>query len=296
MRWYVNRKGVTEGPFEEPAILEMIKSSKDMRFAAFRAEDGGAWMKFEASPFAGVQTKSKAEHVTWKQALVVVGGLVAVLTYLNYTDKYRVRTPDESLPSASSTSSQDDGDARDTANAIRVTYPAFCDVAAARSKWDHCHDHTKGYAAILKCAQEAKAAANAATSPTPQTTSMCGHSVVSSTGTIIRGVRLYLADTVTWLTVNAPTLKKALASKSLHEACDDIDCTGAPNDHAEGEYASASFLPLTTMECTKTLFQCGEAKDNVCWLQKVASRLGVACEGDPAGDTLYVRSSGTRVH
>lgn len=35
-------------------------------------------------------------------------------------------------------------------------------------------------------------------------------------------------------------------------------------------------------ECTKSVFICG-ANDNVCWLPKVTSRLGVAC--DPSENT-----------
>lgn len=303
MRWYVNRKGITEGPFEEPVVIEMVRRSKDMRFAAFREEESAQWMKFEASPFASA-APANWNYVSWKQSLVVVGGLVAVLAYLNHTDKYRVRTPD-TAPSASNSPAgvspslpNDDDAAFDTANAIRTTYGAFCDIGTARAKWDRCHDHTKGYAAILKCAQEASGAANAATSPTPKTSSTCGHDVVAATGTIVRGVRLYLTDTVTWLKSNAPTLKSALASKSLHEACDDIDCSSAPTEGSDGKYASASFLPLNMMECTQTLFQCGASKNGMCTVAKVAARLGAACDdaSDMTDDPLYVRSTGTRIH
>lgn len=296
MRWYVNRNGITEGPFEEPAIIDMIKGSKDMRLATVRAEDGGDWMKLETSPFATVLPAPKAEYVTWKQTLVVVGTAVLGFTWLIH----RVLEPSEVVKSVDAlppAKSSDDAAARDTADAIRATYSSFCAIADAQSKWDDCHDHTKGYSAVLKCAQDARNMAYAVTFAAPRTTSACGSNIVSSTSTIIKGMRVYLDDTVTWLTVRAVPLKKALATRSMSDACDDIDCSTLPFNGGDGKYSDASLVPITSIECTKDLFQCGRARDNVCWINKVASRLGIVCEGDSVmtDDPLFVRSTGTRI-
>ena len=50
MRWYVNVKGQTVGPFEESGVIAMGKRG-ELEKSTVRDEAGGAWMPVEQSPF-----------------------------------------------------------------------------------------------------------------------------------------------------------------------------------------------------------------------------------------------------
>lgn len=190
-------------------------------------------------------------------------------------------------------------EAQDTAEAIVRTHPGVCRVAAALAKFDTCHDETKGFDAMLKCAEEARDAARAggAALPPLQPASPCGREVARASAEMVAGTTLYLTDTAAWLKASRGKLAGRLSSATLSTVCADGQCGGIPTE-GEGKYAKSGYATVSEVECTKTLFACGGG-DNVCWIQKVAARLGVACDAsenatDPSkpNDRLSVRATG----
>lgn len=67
-------------------------------------------------------------------------------------------------------------------------------------------------------------------------------------------------------------------------------CRQGLNCNAQ-DRSGPSFERVNAIECTKTLFTCG-AHDNVCWVNKVADRLGL---GDGRPGPLSVRATGVAI-
>ena len=87
-----------------------------------------------------------------------------------------------------------------------------------------------------------------------------------------------------------------MVNGTLQDACETIECD-KPSVNAPG-YEPASYARMMAVNCTRTLFQCGIAADNVCWINKVADRLGVCVRPIPKIKTdspLSVRGTGTRI-
>lgn len=188
--------------------------------------------------------------------------------------------------------------ATDTAASIRRFHPAACRAASATESWGACHDTTKGFESVLRCAKAARASARASKSQIPSSAaqSACGREVANVTRDMVSGTVKLLDDVVAWLEKNREALAPALTKGPLSDACDEVNCDAKPSESADA-YKSASYAQIQGIECTKVVFRCGPASDNVCWLSKVAARLAVAC--DPAenknSDGLFVRATGVRV-
>jgi hypothetical protein len=76
MRWYVNERGETKGPFEEEQVRAFAKANK-LEGCQVREEEGGAWLPAKQSPF-GVLMKERG----WTAPIVAgvaVGGAGAAL-------------------------------------------------------------------------------------------------------------------------------------------------------------------------------------------------------------------------
>lgn len=194
----------------------------------------------------------------------------------------------------------DDIAAIDTMNAIRTFHPAACSAAggAGGDDWATCHDETKGYANLLRCAQNAKNASEAAlrSLPSNEPASECGREIATASTSMVRASVTLYTDLIAWLEKNRSRLEGPLKTSPLTDVCNRLDCGDQPSQF-DGRYELASYATVSRIECTKALFQCGRARDNVCWINKVASRIGVAC--DPSenkpDDPLFVRSTGTRL-
>jgi hypothetical protein len=83
----------------------------------------------------------------------------------------------------------------------------------------------------------------------------------------------------------------------MPDACDSIEsvCASKPDatDTKYGAGDGASYSRINTIECTAPLFRCGYMDDNVCLVNKVASRLGLGPEA--TSDPLFLRSNGQRI-
>ncbi|MGZ3442605.1 MAG: hypothetical protein ACXVDD_23955 [Polyangia bacterium] len=117
---------------------------------------------------------------------------------------------------------------------------------------------------------------------------------------MLRDRAAYADAWVQWLKMHAAELTSALASKSITDACrgqkffdtnHTLACDARPSGDA---FAAKDISSVNNVACTKTLFLCGLDPDNVCWIQKAASRLETKPRG--ADDYyLYVRATGERV-
>lgn len=193
-------------------------------------------------------------------------------------------------------------EARDTAAVIIDVYPKACRAAEADSKWVACHDDVKGYAASLKCIEAAVALAhNAAQSfKSPPSSSPCGKNVAAAATSMVTTMPLFLDDFIVWMKSNRKQLEPAMAGKTLSDVCSGgVDCSQQPTGGpGSDKYEKASWATISGVECTKDLFQCGRFKDNVCWINKVADRLDVACDpqSNKGTDPLFVRATGVRLN
>jgi hypothetical protein len=224
---------------------------------------------------------------------------VAGLMLLSGCQNDPKRTQAKESPTTSTTPAAPlDADAADTVATMREVYPLACRGSAADWKWAKCHDETKGYEPMLRCAEQAHAQAQVAKSEFKPTnpTSACGHAIALAARDFLAALAPMLAETVEWLRAHRAQLAPAMMNKSLHEACDSVDCAGMPG--AFGKYEKASFVQLGGLKCTSDLFQCGGDQANVCAIQKVAARLSLAC--DPSenkpGDPLLARATGRRLN
>lgn len=172
-------------------------------------------------------------------------------------------------------------EAPETAMALATYHPVACRIGAADWSFGTCHDDVNGYGNSLACVRKALAAAKAELPKTPSADDATG-----CAGSIRKGIResgdvtaRFLADFVAWMEANRGALQTAMARKPLSEACDDLEdvCSLKPSQY-DPKYDGYGYAHVQKhAQCTKSVFVCG-TDDNVCWLPKVASRLGVACD------------------
>jgi hypothetical protein len=188
--------------------------------------------------------------------------------------------------------------ATDVAAVLRAVHPLACAAAGSNNDWAKCHDETKGFDNALRCAQTARAKAKAASAKLPAdgARSTCGKTISSaSRGVVTTTVKMF-DDLVAWLEKHRAQLAGPMANATLQDACESMTCDDEPSDILPA-YEAASYARVMDVSCTKTLFQCGPAVDNVCWINKVADRLGVACDAteNKTDSPLFVRGTGGRV-
>lgn len=191
-----------------------------------------------------------------------------------------------------------DDAARDVAAVLKAVHPLACKAAGANNDWAKCHDETKGFQNVLRCAQAARAKAKAAASRFPADTarSTCGKAISSASRGVAETTAKMFDDLVAWLEKHRTELSGPMANATIGDACETVSCDDQPSEFAEG-YEAASYARVMAVNCTKPLFQCGNAGDNVCWINKVAARLGVACDGaeNKTDSPLSVRATGTTI-
>lgn len=193
---------------------------------------------------------------------------------------------------------QPDEAAKDVASVLRATYPLSCKAAGANNDWATCHDETKGFDNVLRCAQGARAKAKALASRIPADTarSTCGKTIGAASRGVVTSTAKMLDDLVAWLEKHRAQLVGPMATAALSDACDTVNCEDMPSEFAPA-YEGASYRHVMEVECTKTLFQCGTARDNVCFINKVADRLGLSCDPteNKTDSPLSVRTTGTAI-
>lgn len=195
----------------------------------------------------------------------------------------------------------DDAEADDAVRMLRAYYELGQAVAVADDRWAKCHDETVGFDALLACAKgvhEEVARLRAKLPPVRAASGACGHEVEGAHRAYIEGQERFHADVVAWLEKYRTALARPLSRAALPDgACDAAPkaCEAQPIVYAEtyGAGDGASYARVNGIECTKRLFRCGPA-DNVCFVNKVASRLGLGPEAKRSGD-LSVRSTWRRV-
>lgn len=162
-----------------------------------------------------------------------------------------------------------------TVDAIRKTNPPFCRAALARVAWDECADGTRGYETLFACAETSANTARQAVAGwlATERQTPCAINVESALLAATRGYAAFADANLAFLKNNASALRANLAKKTLTDFC--AEKTG--QCQAMGMPPPFTGLNQAAIECTKSLFICGDVR-NVCWHSKVASRLGVACD------------------
>ncbi|WP_438032205.1 hypothetical protein [Sorangium sp. So ce204] len=192
------------------------------------------------------------------------------------------------------TVSPDDAEAGEVVQVMRAYYGLAQTINKADFKAAGCNDKTVGFAALLDCNQNSLREIIAVKSQVPSegaAKAACGREVEAAHRKFIDGQVKYHQAMVSWLEANRLRLTPALVNKALGAACSSSAalCKGRPYDFAY----EAEWYGIGKIECAKRLFQCGPS-DNVCSINKVASRLEVGPEPYHS-DGLFVRSTGKRI-
>ncbi|MFZ3322924.1 MAG: hypothetical protein WA190_11175 [Usitatibacter sp.] len=224
-------------------------------------------------------------------ALMVLG----LYTWYSCSESAKSTSTTIETPSAT----PDDLEAEDAAKAIRRFHPIACRSGKADWRYSGCHDDTKGYDNLRMCVSLALTEAKDALSDLPPSkvaSRACGIQFENAARGVIEGTATYLTALDGWLAANEKKLRPLMTSKSLWDACNANRCDGLP-ESTDAAYERMSFAHINQIECMPRLFRCGPA-DNVCWIGKVAARLGASCTAsenhttDPYQDKLSVRSTG----
>lgn len=187
------------------------------------------------------------------------------------------------------------------AKVLVAYHPVACRVADASDAFGQCHDGARGYDAALACARDALELANAEIESLPSEEGVgpdCGSQIRASIHTSGIVTARFLSDFVDWMESNKAALKRAMRGGTIVDACDRDEsiCRSKPSEHDPYKYAGFGYAHVQARaDCTAELFVCGEP-NNVCWISKVASRLGVAC--DPSENTpspLLSKATGKRI-
>ena len=257
----------------------------------------------QAQPFAG-----SARAPTQPSAGQSIGSIVLVLFlgwggYSFYSCYSAVTAPTAAKVTPAPRAAAD-ADANDAMRAIVSAYPVACAAQKAESAWAKCHDKTKGYDAVLKCARDCASIATDAATRLPARIAKlpCGTTIEQSCAGVVTTSATFFPEVVAWLEKSKAKLSPKLSGKSLYEACGDAEglCDDEPEESSE-KYQALGWGNVMGVDCTKALFQCGIDKENVCWINKVADRLGASCEpaevktSPQPADVLYARRTGHRM-
>lgn len=202
-------------------------------------------------------------------------------------------------------------EADDTTLALATFYPIVCQAAKARKDVDACKAPSQGrttYDKITACVDEALASMRRLDGALPpdKAKTECGKTVEGNVRKDVKGTINYLEETREWLTANGKAIKRTLAaSGTLRDGVD--GAPGAPwegttwdkkNDPDGMKTFDRGTFNMKFYECTKRVYQCGHMSDNVCWVNKVTDRLGLACDpstnkvSSSPNDVLHERATG----
>ncbi len=193
--------------------------------------------------------------------------------------------------------SDPDAEGRDVLVSLRETYPLACFTHAADWDWATCHDETKGFQALLNCAEASLKKARAAKEGYPKfkASSICGRSIVNATKVVVDATPPFFEDLISWLKASRAKIEPGLRTKPLADVCSAVDCSGKPSAGSE-KYQLVDFAVVNRVECTRKLLACGVAR-KPCHIGEVAARLGLAC--DPTEnrwqDPVFVQETGLKL-
>lgn len=196
-----------------------------------------------------------------------------------------------------------DLDAKETLKVIVSRYPLACDASAASRTWTSCRESGSGYGKVYACAERALRESRAALSnlqPSKDHHAACANEVDKAAVAMLNATPKFFADVTQWLQAHHDALVTALEKMPLGEACraSKTLCAKEPHDYDDA-YKTMRMHEVDTIQCTNTMFRCGQKDNADCWLANVVTRVGVACQGvgNRAGatpdDLIYVRETGT---
>lgn len=191
-------------------------------------------------------------------------------------------------------------EATEAAAAIRTVYAFACD-ASDDPTWieTRCYGELKGYAHVLACATGILASARDKMEQIPSRgwRGACAREIDTRVRRMFKARVDEVNAWIDWLQKYSAELMKALASRTVAEACSTgklFESKHTPAcDNRPKEFDLIALAGVNEVECTKALFRCGLLADNVCWIQKAAGRLTVMPKDEE--DYLYVRATGERV-
>ena len=195
-------------------------------------------------------------------------------------------------------------EAQDAVKALRAFWPIGREAAAAASeKFDHCHDDLKGFTNLERCISEIVSTVTAAEGklpPAPVARLPCGKDIEAAHRQYVAAARRFQTDFLAWLRANKGKIAPAMAAKTLPDASEAFEDVWAKkpmeNDDHYGDQWGASYGRVMNVECTKQLFACPLPTGNVCWINKVAGRLGLTPDEPPGDrDSLTVAATGLRI-
>jgi hypothetical protein len=187
----------------------------------------------------------------------------------------------------------------DVVRVLRAHYKTAQDIGSPDFAIAGCNDKSNGYQALVDCSTphvEAIKAISAKATPAGVATSPCGKELETALATFITMTTTYNIDHYRWLLDSKARLAPAMAGKNVSDACERLGkfCDTRPRNY-QPKYAKAStFEPIMSVNCVKTLFQCGPA-GNVCWVNKIADRLGIGERAPASSGDLKVRATGRTI-
>jgi hypothetical protein len=188
--------------------------------------------------------------------------------------KSKKATPPPSLPAKIA----GPNDADQTVAVLAALYLPVCRGNSARVNWDECTKERKSYDQLKACAaaslEDGRAATTAVNSLAKTIgTTPCSQDLELRLRQSAEANGQFLADVAAWLDRNKASITRVAAKGPIRDLRDEIPDEFPSFDGTKYPGRGAH----VNIECTKTLFQCGYA-NNVCWVNKVADRLGLNCK------------------
>ena len=193
--------------------------------------------------------------------------------------------------------SADDAEADDAVRVLRVYYPIGRAVGDEDWRSAGCFDRTVGYEELAACIESvaSKIRGYAATMPDgPLARYACGHEIETVHRAYVTAQAAFRSASYDWLKANRARLEPRMRTKPLHGACSGQKfCESRPLIGAD-PWSFETGWDSSRIKCTTVLFECLPGHGNVCWVNKVADRLGLGKDRHPG--PLLVKSTGRRLN
>lgn len=202
-------------------------------------------------------------------------------------------------------------EADDTVGALSAFYPAACQAAAVRRQVAQAVEPETGkcaYDSIVAAVEQGETSMRnlQAALPKEKAQTACGKMVEANVKKDVTATLAFLNELREWMRANEKAAKRKIVADNKLAG----SVPGAPmapiaeyawdpkTDPSGTKPVRRGTYNQNDYECTKALFQCGQAADNICWVNKVVERLGLACDpknnktsGQP-NDMLRERATG----
>lgn len=182
----------------------------------------------------------------------------------------------------------------DAVRVIRLYYPLGRKAEHADWTWAGCEDDTKGYGNLFKCEQAtADLVASVAAEvyqKNPTAVGDCGKQIEDAHRKYLTSLSVFHADHLAWFIRMKSQLATAMVGKTQRDACSER-CRGEPQEGESGTPYEGANYSNVNVKCVAELFDCTPPIGNVCWINKIASRLGIGPDASPG--LLMVKQTGT---